>query len=250
MNDRELQGRTAIVTGGSRGIGRSIVQELASAGCNVVFTYANHAEAAEQTLACLNGDGERVRAVKADVRDAADAARIVEFAASSFSPCSILVNNAGIIQDGPLATMKPSAWEEVLDTNLNGCFHYVRALTPQLMRMNGGRIVNITSISAVHGMPGQSNYCAAKAGMIGFTKAVAKELGPFNVTVNAIAPGYIETEMLDHLTALYKNKMRQMTPLQRFGQPCEVAKMVRFLASDAASYITGQVIGIDGGVGI
>jgi 3-oxoacyl-[acyl-carrier protein] reductase len=168
----------------------------------------------------------------------------------SFSGLHILVNNAGITRDRALSLMADDEWRDVIDTNLSGCFYYAKAAASQLMRQMGGRIINITSISGLRGLAGQSNYCASKAGLIGFTKSLARELGPFNITVNAVAPGYIETEMLDRLPAAYKDHMRKSTPLKRFGEIGDVATVVRFLASDTAGYVTGQVIGVDGGLGI
>jgi len=244
----DLNGQVAIVTGGSRGIGRAIVVELARAGCAVVFTYHQAAEAAKQLAESLQP--ARVLALQADVRDGRAAQSVIEMAREAFSRVDILINNAGITRDRALALMEEADWRDVIEINLTGCFYYARAVAPLLMRQMSGRIVNITSVSGVRGLAGQANYAAAKAGMIGLTKSLAKELGPYNITVNAIAPGYIETEMLDHLSESFKAKMRQLVALRRFGQPEEVAHLTRFLASDSASYITGQVIVMDGGLGM
>lgn len=245
---RELQDRVAIVTGGSRGIGRSIVEELARAGCSVVFTFASNREASEQVLEELKN--EDVVAIQADVRDLAGAQKVVALAKERYHGCSILINNAGVSRDRALCLMKDEDWNDVLETNLTGSFHYCRAVSPVFMRQQRGSIVNITSVSGVRGLAGQSNYSASKAGMVGLTKALARELGPYGITVNAVAPGYIETEMTHGLSEQYRTRMRRLTPLGRFGCPQEVAKLVRFLVSDSAGYITGQTIGIDGGIGI
>lgn len=245
---RELQNRVAIVTGGSRGIGRSIVQELAKAGCSVVFTFVSNREASEEVLEDLKC--EQVSAVQADVRDLAAAQKVVALASERYNGCSILVNNAGITRDHALSLMSEEDWAQVVETNLTGSFCYCRAVSSLFMRQQHGRIVNITSVSGIRGLAGQSNYCAAKAGMVGLTKALAKELGPYGITVNAVAPGYIETEMTTGLSEQHRGRMRRLTPLGRFGMPVEVARLVRFLASDNAGYITGQTIGIDGGIGI
>lgn len=249
MNElKQFDGKVAVVTGGSRGIGRGIVAELVDAGCAVVFTYHSREDAARQLVNSL--ERGRVLALKADVRDLPAAKSVIAMAKETFSRVDILVNNAGVTRDKALALMEETAWREVIDTNLTGCFNYAKAVVPILMRGTGGRIINITSISGLRGLAGQSNYSAAKAGMIGFTKALAKELGAYNVTVNAIAPGYVETEMLDHLSAPFKAQMEKLIPLRRFGRVEEVARVVRFLASDAASYITGEVITVDGGLGM
>lgn len=240
--------KAAVVTGGSRGLGQAIVQRLACSGCDVLFTYSKEPDALQQSEF---GEGAgRVLAMQADVRDADAAKEVVQTASREFGGLHILVNNAGITRDRSVARMSESDWSDVIQVNLSGAFLYSRAAVALFMRQMGGRIINITSISGLRGVPGQANYSAAKAGMIGLTKALARELGPFNVTVNAVAPGYIETQMLSHLTTQYRTKMTRQTPLGRFGCPAEVSGLVEFLASDAAGYITGQIISVDGGLGI
>jgi len=243
-----LAGRVAVITGGSRGIGQTLVHHFASCGCHVVFTHANSCQAAQALVeACPPGE---VHGIRADVRDLDAAVQVVKSAKEKFGRVDILVNNAGIIRDNHLRAMSEQDWVEVLDTNLRGSFNYSKAVAPLFQRQMSGRIINITSISGTRGVSGQANYGAAKAGMIGMTKSLARELGPFGVTVNAVAPGYIETDMLSGLKPEYRSKMIHMTPLGRFGSTEDVAAVVAFLASDAAGYVTGQVLGVDGGLGI
>ena len=240
--------KAAVVTGGSRGLGQAIVQRLACSGCDVLFTYSRETGQAQKTMS--DGAGGRVLSMQADVRDPDAAREVIHTARREFGGLHVLVNNAGITRDRALTTMLESDWSDVLDVNLSGAFLYSQAAARLFMRQMSGRIINISSISALRGVPGQANYSAAKAGMIGMTKAMARELGPFNVTVNVVAPGYIETQMLSKLTPHYKAKMTKQTPLGRFGCPEDVSGVVEFLASEAAGYVTGQIISVDGGLGI
>jgi len=236
-----LDGRTALVTGGSRGIGRAIALELGRAGASVVVGYRSGKDEAESVAGEIGG-----RAVHADVSDPESARALVEGAGD----LDILVNNAGITRDGLLARMPDEDWRVVIETNLSSMFYTCRAAARPMMKRRGGSIVNISSIVGVHGNPGQTNYGAAKAGIIGFTKSLARELGSRGVRANVVAPGYVTTQLTDVLPDGAKAAMLGATPLGRLGDPADVAGAVRFLCSDEASFITGEVLLVDGGLGM
>jgi 3-oxoacyl-[acyl-carrier protein] reductase len=236
-----LEGKTALVTGGSRGIGKAIAAELAEGGATVVIGYQSAADEANAVAEEIGG-----RAVQADVSDPDEARRLVEDAGD----VDLLVNNAGITRDGLLMRMSDDDWRAVIDTNLGGVFHTCRAASRGMLRRRSGSIVNLSSVVGVHGNPGQTNYGAAKAGIIGFTKSLARELGSRGVRANVVAPGYIDTRLTQELPDELKQAMLQSTPLGRFGDPQDVAGAVRFLCSDEASFITGEVLLVDGGLGM
>jgi 3-oxoacyl-[acyl-carrier protein] reductase len=236
-----LEGKTALVTGGSRGIGRAIAIELARAGASVVVGYRSGGGEAEEVARETGG-----RAVQADVGDPVEAARLVEEAGE----LEILVNNAGLTRDGLLARMPDDDWESVVRTNMGGVFHTCRAAARGMMRRRSGAIVNLSSVVGLHGNPGQTNYAASKAGIIGFTKALARELGGRGVRANVVAPGYIETRLTEVISDEMRALMLQNTPLGHFGKPEDVAGAVRFLCSDEAAFITGEVLLVDGGLGM
>ncbi|MEQ1884903.1 MAG: 3-oxoacyl-ACP reductase FabG [Bryobacteraceae bacterium] len=237
----------ALVTGGSRGIGRGIVEALAAAGHKVAFTYASNHEAAASLVAAVEAAGGTARAFPAEVKDFARAKEVATEIAAGWEPVTILVNNAGIRKDGAFHSMDPAAWQDVIDTNLGGTFNYSRAVIGDMIR-RGGSIINISSVSGVIGLAGQSNYSASKAGVIGMTKALGKEVARFGIRVNAIAPGFIETDMTETIDAEVRKKLYAQIPMKRPGTVDDISKMVVYLASDAAAYITGQVLTIDGGL--
>jgi 3-oxoacyl-[acyl-carrier protein] reductase len=236
-----LEGKTALVTGASRGIGRAVAVELAGAGASVVVGYRSGREEAEALAQEIGG-----RAVQADVSEPAEAARLVEDAGD----LDILVNNAGLTRDGVLARMSDDDWRVVLETNLSAVFYTCRAVTRGMMKRRAGSIVNMSSIVGVHGNWGQANYAASKAGIVGFTKSLAQELGSRGVRANVVAPGYVKMQLTDVIPEDARAKMLDLTPLGRLGDPEDVAGAVRFLCSDEAAFITGVVLLVDGGLGM
>ncbi len=245
-----LQQKVVLVTGGSRGIGRACVEVLARLGGRVAFVYRANQEAAESLCRKLGCDGLQVLAFHGDVRDAARAKEIVDQLVDQFERIDVLVNSAGIIRDGLLGSMTDAMWEEVLDTNLTGTFNYCRAVSQHMMFQRAGCIINLSSTASYFASRGQVNYAASKGGIEALTRAMAKELAARNIRVNAVAPGMIDTEMSQVVRSLVGDRLKEMIPLKRIGTPEEVARVVAFLASDDAAYITGQVIRVDGGLSL
>ena len=243
-----LAGKTAIVTGGSRGIGKAIVQALARAGAKVAFTYHSNSAAAESLLNELKGEGHEVLAYQADAADKAAADKLVEEIVEKWDGVYVLVNNAGIIKDGLLATMSFEQWQAVINANLNSVFNYSQAVTRTMMSARQGRIINISSVAANFGNSGQANYAASKGGIEGFTRCLANELGRRGITCNAIAPGFIATDMTEAIRNAAEDTIKKQIPARRLGQPEDIANAVLFFASEGASYVTGNVLTIDGGL--
>ncbi|MEJ7753927.1 MAG: 3-oxoacyl-[acyl-carrier-protein] reductase [Candidatus Limnocylindrales bacterium] len=244
----DLAGKSAVVTGGSRGIGRAIVTRLAEQGADVCFSFRRDQAAADEVAAAITALGRHALPVQADVTDPAAAEALIKAATGEFGKIDILVNNAGITRDDLIMRMSTEAWREVLETNLFGAFYTLKAVTRPMLKARGGRIINITSVSGQAGQTGQANYSAAKAGLIGLTKASARELASRGITVNAVAPGFVLTELTKDLPPELQAQITDRTPLGRFGTPEDISAAVCFLASDEAAYITGQVLAVDGGL--
>ncbi len=243
-----LESKVAIITGGSRGIGKSICESFAQNGCNVAFTYNNSKESAESLVKELNGSGIKAKAYKSDASNFDDATKLVEDVIDDFGKIDILVNNAGIKKDNLLMRMEKSDFDSVINTNLSSVFNLTKASIKTFLKQRNGSIINISSVVGVKGNAGQSNYSASKAGIIGFSKSIALELGSRNIRSNVIAPGFIETDMTNSLSEDVINSWKESIPLKRGGNPSDVGNACVFLASDLSSYITGQTLHVDGGM--
>lgn len=244
----KLAGKTAIVTGGSRGIGRAIALKLADLGANIVINYTSSPDKAEAVVEEIKELGREAIALKADVSNGEEVKNLIKEVEKKFDTIDLLINNAGITKDALFIRMKEEDWDRVLDINLKGTYNCTKAVTRKMMKQKSGKIVNLTSVVGVTGNAGQANYAASKAGVIGFTKSVAKELGVKGINVNAVAPGFIQTDMTDVLSDDIKENLMTQIPMKRLGSPEEVADVVAFLCTEESKYITGQVIHIDGGM--
>ena len=243
-----VQGRVAVVTGGSRGIGRAIVESLASHGARVAFVYNSNSAAAEDVTRALTEKGLQVCAIQADVRSKPAADQVIGDVVEKWGSVDILVNNTGIIRDGLLATMDTRQWQDVIDTNLTSVFNFCQAVSRQMMSQRYGRIINMSSVAADVSNPGQANYAASKGGVEGFTRCIATELARRGITANAVAPGFIETDMTEAVVNAAGAEIRKKIPVRRLGLPEDIAHTVLFLAADESSYITGQILKVDGGL--
>ncbi len=244
----ESRNRTALITGGSRGIGRAVVEHLARGGWKVAFTFSNSPDAAAALVSTLEQEGFIASAFQADVRDFQRAAEVVKEVEASLGPIDLLVNNAGIKRDSAFMRMELEKWKEVIDTNMGGTFNYSRNVVMGMVKRGSGSIVNVVSVSGIVGLAGQTNYSASKAGIIGFTRALAKEVARFGIRVNAVAPGFIQTDMLTDIPEAARKNLYAQIPMGAPGAPLQVAKVIAFLAGDDAGYVTGQVLPVDGGM--
>lgn len=248
MSTIDLKDKVALVTGASRGIGREISLSLAECGATVIVNYCGSKEKAEEVVSAIEGNGGKAKAVQCDVADFDATEQMIKSVLDEFGKVDILVNNAGITRDNLMIKMTEDDFDAVMSTNLKGAFNTIRHLYRNFLKLRGGRIINISSVSGIMGNAGQANYSASKAGVIGLTKSMAREFASRGICVNAVAPGFISTDMTDKLSEAALEGVKQMIPLQRFGKPEDIANMVTYLASDMAGYITGQVMCVDGGM--